>query len=467
MKSLSMVIRGAILISLAAVGELCLRAGADDGPKSLRVSQNQRYLEDKGGAPFFYLGDTAWELFHRLNREEADLYLANRAAKGFTVIQAVAVAELGGLDDPNPYGHTPLTEKDPARPNEPYFQHVDYIVNRAAESGLVIGMLPTWGRWWKGDGIFTPENARTYGRFLGERYKDKPIIWILGGDHNPDNDRERKIIESMARGLKEGDGGRHLMTFHPRGPGLSSDYFHKADWLDFNMYQSSHAARDHDTGLFAEHDYGLSPAKPTLDGEPRYEAIPVGFYNTGADRELRFDAYDARQAAYWSLLAGACGHTYGHNSVWQMWQPGRKPVIWASVPWREALDAAGAAQMKHVRRLFESRPFQKLEPDQSIILDGPNYGGAKIRAARASDGSFAFIYSPRGEPFTVRMNAIRTPRIRQTWFDPREGTARPLHTTDTPGIQTFVPPTSGRGNDWMLVLEDATAGFPPPGQPKK
>jgi hypothetical protein len=196
------------------------------------------------------------------------------------------------LDDPNPYGHTPLADKDPARPNEPYFEHVDYIVNRAGSLGLVAGMLPTWGRWWKGQGIFTPENARTFGRFLGERYKDKPIIWILGGDHNPDTARERAIIEEMARGIKEGDGGRHLMTFHPRGPGLSSDYFHKATWLDFNMYQSSHAARDHDTGLFADHDYRLEPAKPTLDGEPRYEAIPVGFYNAGADRDLRFDDYD-------------------------------------------------------------------------------------------------------------------------------------------------------------------------------
>jgi hypothetical protein len=271
----------------------------------------------------------------------------------------------------------------------------------------------------------------------------------------------------MAQGLKEGDGGSHLITYHPRGPGLSSDYFHKTEWLDFNMYQSSHAARDHDNGLFAERDYRLTPAKPTLDGEPRYEEIPVGFYNAGADRDRRFDAYDARQAAYWSLLAGACGHTYGNNNIWQMWQPGRKPVLWASIPWHEALDHPGASQMIHVRRLFESRPFRKLAPDQSIVLDGPNYGGAKIRAARASDGSFAFVYSPRGEPFTVRMDAIRTPRIRQTWFDPREGTAKPLHTTDTPGIQTFVPPTSGRGQDWILVLDDATAGFPAPGQLKK
>ena len=222
------------------------------------------------------------------------------------------------------------------RPNEPYFEHVDYVVERAESLGLVIGMLPTWGSYWKSNGIFTPDRARIYGRFLGERYRSKPIIWILGGDHNPETDGERAILDAMAHGIKEGDEGRHLITFHPRGPGLSSDYFHKANWLDFNMFQSSHAARDHDNGLFAEHDYQLRPPKPSLDGEPRYEDLPVGFYNASVNPDQRFDDYDVRQAAYWSLLSGACGHTYGHNSVFQMWEPGRKPVIWASTPWREA-----------------------------------------------------------------------------------------------------------------------------------
>jgi hypothetical protein len=446
--------------------------GAGPAVGKLRVAENHRYLEYEDGRPFFYLGDTAWELFHRLNREEADRYLQNRAAKGFTVIQAVVLAQLGGLNVPNAYGQKPLQENDPTRPNELYFQHVDYIVTRARELGLFIGMLPTWGSKWKpGDGvetgIFTPENAKTYGRFLGQRYRDEPIIWILGGDHNPDTDRERATIAAMAAGLREGDGGRHLITYHPRGPGLSSDYFHRAEWLDFNMFQSSHAARDHDNGVFTEHDYALEPPKPTLDGEPRYEMLAVGFYLANAARNVRFDDYDVRQAAYWSLLAGACGHTYGHSSIWQMWQPGCQPVLWASVPWYESLDHPGAFQMGYVRKLFESRPFQKLVPDQSILVGGPDTGGAKVRAARATDGSFAFVYSPRGEQFMVRVNCIRAPRVQATWFDPRYGVTEPIHTTDTPSFQTFVPPSRGRGCDWLLVLDDAGASFPPPGQPQR
>src|SRR5687768_15785422 len=96
-----------------------------------KVSANHQYLETSKGKPFFWLGDTAWELFHRLNREEADTYLADRAAKGFTVIQAVVLAELAGLDTPNYYGNRPLVDNDPAKPNEAYFKHVDYIVNKA------------------------------------------------------------------------------------------------------------------------------------------------------------------------------------------------------------------------------------------------------------------------------------------------------------------------------------------------
>ena len=431
----------------------------------LRVAANHRYLEQENGSPFLYLGDTAWSLFHRLNREEADLYLANRAQKGFTVVQAVVIAEIEGLETPNSYGDLPLVGQDPDRPNEAYFRHVDAIVDKAGAHGMYIGMLPTWGRYWKHDGknIFTEAKARNYGVYLGRRYRDKALIWILGGDSNPANSAERAVIEAMAAGLREGDQGRHLITFHPRGPGRSSDFFHDAKWLDFDMYQSSHGGRDHDNGLYAELDYRLQPPKPTMDGEPRYERIPVGFYFANSDRCDRFEAYDARQAAYWSLLAGACGHTYGHNSVWQMWTPVRKPIIFADVPWQEALDHPGAFQMTFVRRLMQSRPFQKLEPYQSMVLDGPKTGAAKIRAARAADGSFAFVYSPAGEKFTVDQSAVKGVRLKEIWYDPRYGVAHEIHTGTSKAIQTYTPPNSGRGCDWILILEDEAEKFPLPG----
>ena len=453
----------------------------------LKVSANHRYLEFDNGAPFFYLADTAWELFHRLNREDAARYLANRAQKGFTVIQAVILSELDGLTVPNAYGDLPLTERDIARPNEAYFRHVDFIVAKAEDFGLFIGMLPTWGKYWKPpDSIFpTVESARQYGRFLGARYKDKPVIWILGGDRAIDTSAERATIDALAEGLRAGDGGNHLITFHPVGPGDSSEMLNDAQWLDFNMYQSSHAARDHDNGLYAERDLKLTPLRPTLDGENRYEEIPVGFYLAGMSGLRRFDDFDVRQSAYWSVLAGACGHTYGDNNIWQMYRPpiAHKPpagvlallqniwmgrdgsMIGANVPWYAALDRPGAFQMGYMRHLFEAVPFRKLEPDQSIILNGPVSGGAKIRAARSSDGSYAIVYSPYGESFTLNKNVVKAARFREFWFDPRYGVSYEIDQPERWGIQTYTPPTSGRGQDWVLLIEDAAAGFPLPDSP--
>ncbi len=434
----------------------------------LEVSVNGRYLQYADGHPFFYLADTAWELFHRLNREDVDYYLRDRKQKGFTVIQAVILAEIQGLTVPNALGDLPLQHMDPAQPNERYFQYVDDVVHRAEELGLYMAMLPTWGSYWKEasqePAIFDQANAKIYGRFLGKRFKDRPVIWVLGGDRNAVTCQERSVIEAMAGGLTEGDDGEHLRTYHPMGPGRSSESWPSASWLDFHMFQSSHGSHNHDTGLFSAADYRLEPPKPTLDGEPRYETMPVGFYFQNADRHDRFDDFDVRQAAYWSLLGGACGHTYGNNNIWQMWTPERSPLIGANIPWYEAVHHPGARQMGYLARLFTSRPFHRLIPDQGFVMDGPGHGGAKIRAAKASDSSFAFVYSPYGEAFTVNKGELQASSIKEIWYDPRYGVSYPVLTSPTGAFQTYTPPTRGRGNDWILILEDAEAGFSLPEQ---
>src|SRR3982751_3419367 len=193
--------RRALTAALALTSILALTvtaARARELPR-LEVSDNKRFLVTEDGRPFFWLGDTAWELFHRLNREDADRYLRNRASLRFTVIQAVALAEFDGLTAPNAYGETPLRNNDPAQPNEAYFAHVDWIVARANALGLYVGFLPTWGDKWNikrgvGPEIFTPENAERYGAWLGRRYKDDGVIWILGGDRPIESEVHREII---------------------------------------------------------------------------------------------------------------------------------------------------------------------------------------------------------------------------------------------------------------------------------
>jgi hypothetical protein len=230
------------------------------------------------------------------------------------------------------------------------------------------------------------------------------------------------------------------------------------------MIQSSHTGRGSDNGVHVDHDRALEPAKPTLDGEPRYETIIVDFYMEGANPALRFDAADVRMAAYRPLLAGAAGHTYGNNNIWQMWAPGRPPVLGANTPWYEALDHPGAFQMGHLRRLFESRPWEKLVPDQGLLLSANPAGAAFIRAAVAADRSFAFVYSPEGAPFVVDQGRLGAPELAYWWFDPRYGRPYPLHTGTGTAAQAFTPPSSGPGRDWVLVIDDPRRAFPPPGQ---
>ncbi|MFQ3586874.1 MAG: glycoside hydrolase family 140 protein [Fimbriimonadaceae bacterium] len=428
------------------------------------VSPNRRYLMYEDGSPFFYLADTAWQMFQRLDLESARHYLADRAAKGFTAIQAAILAELDPFA-PNANGDVPLIGDDPTRPNEAYFAHVDAVVQMANRLGLRMALLPCWGSYSVDDApnrVLFPENGRAYGEFLGRRYRDSDAIWVLGGDRNAVEPRDRDTVAAIAAGLGAGDGGRHLKTYHPCGPGHSSRMFHDADWLDFNMIQSSHAAHGFDNGSMVAHDRGLEPPKPTLDGEPRYEGIPAGFYFRGYHPADRMDDFDARNAGYWAVLAGACGHTYGHNCIWQMAMPGVPPVIDAHVPWYEAIHHPGSRQMGYLRRLFETRPVSRLVPAQDILIHPPLSVHGPVRAARADDGSFVVVYAPVGEPVTVDLNAMSGRRIAQGWFDPRNGAYTPIH-TGVRGTLTFTPPNSGRGRDWVLVLDDADAGLPTPG----
>ncbi len=431
----------------------------------LRVAENRRFLVHEDGTPFFYLGDTAWELFHRLSREEADRYLTDRAAKGFTVIQAVVLAELDGLHAPNAYGKTPLEDDDPTRPNEAYFSHVDRIVQRAEELGMFVGMLPTWGDKWKKDWgvgpvVFTPENAEAYGELLGARYAEAPVIWILGGDRNPETDEHIAIIRAMARGLARGDGGRHLMTFHPQGGASSSRWFHGEEWLDFNMIQSGHSEKHLPNYRMVAADYARDPIKPTLDGEPRYEDHPVDWK---PDEKGWFDDYDVRQAAYWALFAGALGHTYGCHDIWQFHAPGRKPISFARTPWQEALDLPGAAQMGHARRLIESRPFLSRIPDQALLACEEGIGDAHLRATRCAEGRYAMVYVPAADQtVAVHLDPLAGEAANAWWFDPRTGEATPIE-QELParGTREFVSPE--QGPDWVLVLDAAERDFPPPG----
>lgn len=460
-----------LLAVIGATGTAAERVGR------LKVSENQRYLVTENSQPFFWLGDTAWELFHRLNRDEADRYLKDRAEKGYTVIQAVALAELDGLHAPNAYGHKPLIEYDPTKPDvkegpaNDYWDHVDYVVRKANSMGMVVGFLPTWGdkwnkKWGQGPEVFTPDHAETYGTWLGNRYKNDDLVWILGGDRPIETDHHREIIRRMAIGLRKGDDGVHLQTFHPTGGNGSAEYFHDSDWLDFNMRQNGHVAEFSGRYEATRVDYDRKPVKPVLDGEPIYEDHPVSF---DANKLGHSIASDVRRPLYWNLFTGAMGHTYGHHSVWQMWTPDRPPINHPLMPWYDAIQQPGASQMQHGKHLMLSRPFLQRIPDDSLIVPDrvvtsvPGAGRYRFVATRDLEGTYAMVYAPVGRSFQVRTEALKAKDLTAWWFNPRDGQANRIGTFRKEAIHTFTPPNPGEMLDWVLVLDDAAKQYPPPG----
>jgi hypothetical protein len=425
----------------------------------LRISENKRFLQFEDGTPFFYLGDTGWELFHRLDKAETEKYLENRREKGFTVIQAVILAELDGLNTPNAEGNKPLIDNDPLKSNEAYFQHIDWVIKKAQEKGLFIGLLPTWGdkvdkQWGVGPVIFNKDNAFKYCQWLGNRYKDYPnIIWINGGDRNGGGDN-LAIWDAMGKGIKSVD-NNHLMTVHPLGERSSSEWFHASEWLDFNMIQTGHGQRSY--AIYKRlliKDYELKPVKPTFDGEPRYEDHPVSW-----KPEIMgwFDDADVRQAMYWGIFSGGFGNTYGCHPMWQMKTPEEQAIGLVRNNWYDVLDLPGAWDLIHARRLMESRPYFSRIPDQSLI-GTPYFPETDYVVATRGEG-YAFVYFPTGWAADIILDKVGAKEINISWYNPRDGETKFVEKVSGKGIKNFKPPTAGRGNDWILILDDSSKNF--------
>jgi hypothetical protein len=419
------------------------------------VSDNHRFLL-KDGKPFFWLGDTGWELFHRLDREEAERYLKRRSEQGFTVIQAVVLAEMDGLHKGNAYGEIPLIADDPAKPNEKYFKHVDYIIDKAAAYNLNIGLLPTWGdkvfkdRWGLGPEIFNEKNAAVYAGWLANRYKDKTnIIWIVGGDRNPRNETDIATWRAMGNAIKQATAGKAIISFHPQPNATgTAQWFHHEKWLDFNMFQTGHCRN---TAVYERIQtvYTMQPVKPVMDAEPIYEDHPVCFNVKDLGTS---SAYDVRKSAYLDLFAGAFGHTYGCHDIWQMYSAKNEPVNGPHVFWPEAMELPGANQMKLVRKLMESHPYLDRVPDQSLIKENDYPAAERIQATRGND--YAFVYTAAGKPFTLLLEKIKARQLQYYWLNPRDGKTTNTELINNKEAKIFSPPSSGYGQDWILVIED-------------
>lgn len=406
-----------------------------------QLRTNGTYLY-AGETQFFWLGDTAWEIFHRCTREEMLMYLDVRCGQGFNVIQCVALAEKDGIYTPNPYGVFPL--KNDMLPqivpdtDNGYWDNIDFFVAEVERRGMYVALLPTWGDkfnkcWGTGPEIFDSENALEYGRWIGNRYRDsKNIIWILGGDRELTEKRHFDVIYKMAEGIRE-SGCSQLISFHPNGGLSSSKYFSDEVWYDFHMLQSGHMEEYPQIEKMVESDLAISPQKPVLDAEPCYEDHPINFDAANG----YMDAFNVRRRIYGSVLSGACGVTYGHNSIWCI---NRKPSVYAPYTWNKALFRPAAYQMQHLKNLIMTLDFART---RTIELNTNEEGC--LRKSAITDGKVTLIYTPFGLPVTYSGNDVHSVK----WFNPIDGSQ--IEAMENDGI--YYPPSAGRGCDYVLIVE--------------
>jgi hypothetical protein len=112
--------------------------------------------------------------------------------------------------------------------------------------------------------------------------------------------------------------------------------------------------------------------------------------------------------------------------------------------------------------MLEQRPWQRLVPDQSLILS-PNPEGAEYNVASVSaDGDFLLAYLPYGKKIKLATDKIKGGMLRVWWFNPRDGRTLPLDEQKNEGILELQPHSEGRGSDWVLVIDDAGKNYKDP-----
>ncbi|MFI4943186.1 MAG: DUF4038 domain-containing protein [Burkholderiales bacterium] len=433
------------ILAIAITASLSAASIANSAvPGPIRVGTDGRHFVDQKGAPFFWLGDTAWPLFAQYSKAQAEAYLENRGKKGFTVIQGVLAWGLGsGMEQKTPManalGQKPWLGDDPARPNPAYFAHVDHLVDFANQNGLVLAMLPTWGFYVKESPVVNMKNARAYGRWLGARYKSAPnVVWVNGGDRTPTGFED--VFRELARGLREGDGGAHLITYHPCGWRSSAQFFHAEDWLDFNMIETWTEWSKIYPAVVS--DSLRAPRKPVVLGEGAYENGPE--YPQGP-----ITPWVVRRQAWWTVMAGGF-HTYGQNQMWRM-----------EADWDKSFDTPGADQVCLMKRIVTSLPWQDLVPDQGVFATGIGSERSLNAAMRSSDGRRVLVYLSSPTTVFLHLDKIEAKNAKATWMSPITGERKDAGTYATgnltgstfPGSPTQFFKTPGFWEDAVLLLQ--------------
>jgi hypothetical protein len=451
-----------ILMAILTTGCIGNPSGQPVKPE-LRVSGNNRYLVNAANEPFFWMGGTAWGMSEWLTREDVDIYLDNRAEKGFNLVHGYrAFMELDGKPDPEQ--PRVLKGGTPQDPND-YWDHVDYIIQSAANRNMYIAVLPVWGRRYVNathpqysQPVFSIPGMKSYGEFLGKRFMGySNIIWVLGGDVQADaGGNYLDHYRSMAEGIITGITGERvrwdevsplwdlaLMTYHPDGSPLinSSRWFHKDPWMDFNMIET-HRSRDAVYQAVLQ-DYALAdPVKPTVMAEPDYEGAWPNMVTAGID---------IRRQALQSYFAGAAGFTYGGKID----QEGNGPLWSPYNNWKEMLDMEGARSMTNIKSFCLHHSWPDWKPVQDILKSNPGVGEIQKVAVFTPADSTCLVYFPDNSTANLDLagHYQGTEHFIVQWYNPASDSfSENIETTLIDGKLRAGPPA--HWPDGILILRE-------------
>jgi hypothetical protein len=416
----------------------------------LRLSDDSRYLVDAGGRPFLVVGDTAWSMIAQLKPEVMGRYLDDRQRRGFnSIIVNLIEHKFASKAPANLDGVSPFARGDDfTQPNAEYFKAAHRAVEAAQARGISVWLCPAYLGWGGGDeGFFKeakaagPAALHSYGRYIGQRFKDLTnIVWLIGGDYAlPEN--ARWAGSELALGLREG-GAAQLITAHG-GQTTATETFGDQTWLGFETvyrYQP-----DLWRPLLAA--YGRNPIRPFVLIETVYE----GEHDSKPEQ--------IRRQAWWAMLCGACGQFFGNNPIWHFDGPTLFPH---TNTWEQALDSVGTRDMARLGKILSALPWHRLVPESAaqIIVVGPGDGATRAVAARTADGRFAMAYIPADgsgqRELGLDLSAFPLP-LKARWVNPARDVP-PLVTAELlanrPQQSLRTPGDNGTGaNDWVLVLE--------------
>ena len=423
----------------------------------VRISDNKRHFAHADGTPFFWLGDTHWQM---PNTERVDVcnhpdhgakacphggqfqhLVDDRKVKGFTVYQTYPAASS------TEWWSSKYTEINPQR-----FESVfDVQIGHLANQGFVIGL--GFGHF--NDSMIIPvDELRGWARYLVARYGAYPIVWLTCQEMNAPEDKGQNLIaawKAVAEEIALTDGYGHPHSGHQWVYDVATSPLGGEHWHDWFALQGGHLnSRLTPQARYAGY-YNFFPTKPMVETEAMYEAVDCGGVA---------DSNDARKSAWKAMLCGCAGYTYGAGGIWALkWDA--SDTRWKDYnhqieSWHAGMALLGSVQMSILKYFFISLPWMALtprftdpawstweDPDRSTIL-----------ATVDNSLYLAYCHGKTSKGKLKQLALGGTYEVR--WFNPQIGAYKGNPFLIKPIKSEWDIPEMPSTEDWVLLLTRQT-----------